>query len=171
MTPRISIRRATTADADRIARVHIQSWRETYAHLLPEHALDDLDQGERSARWSANIENPASEVWVALDDGDVIGWASAGQTGDDDAPSDLELTGMYVIASHHGTGAGQALLDRVLGARDAYLWVAAENARATSFYRKNGFTPDGTVGVAELAGNPVATRRLARRHSGVSSAR
>ena len=69
---------------------------------------------------------------------------------------------MYVLASHYATGAGQVLLDRAIGTRDAHLWVATDNARATSFYRKNGFTPDGGVATAELAGVRVGTRRLSR---------
>ncbi len=142
--------------------MHIQSWRETYAHLVPERVLDDLDHDARAARWRQILESGASEVWVALDGDEIVGWGSAGAGRDEDAPADRELNGMYVLTSHHGTGAGQALLDNAVGPRDAYLWVAAENDRAEAFYRKNGFTPDGTAGTAELAGTPVATRRLVR---------
>lgn len=55
---------------------------------------------------------------------------------------------LYVLASHHGSGVGAALLQQVLDAsRPASLWVADPNPRAQAFYRKNGFERDGSVKV------------------------
>lgn len=55
---------------------------------------------------------------------------------------------LYVVATEHGTGAGAALLDAVIGPDDsAALWVADPNPRAQAFYRRHGFVADGTVNV------------------------
>lgn len=48
-----------------------------------------------------------------------------------------------LLSVMHGTGLGQALLDEALGEEDATLWVAEGNARAQSFYARNGFVPEG----------------------------
>ena len=34
------IRRATPADVDGIARVHVQAWRESYSELMPQAAIE-----------------------------------------------------------------------------------------------------------------------------------
>lgn len=55
---------------------------------------------------------------------------------------------LYVLAEHHGSGAGAGLLDAVVPAGvPAYLWVADPNPRAQAFYRKHGFVPDGVTQV------------------------
>jgi predicted GNAT family N-acyltransferase len=63
--------------------------------------------------------------------------------------------GAVALIAEHGTGAGAALLDAVVGPEDsAALWVADPNPRAQAFYRKHGLVADGTVqvedGVREL---------------------
>ncbi len=55
---------------------------------------------------------------------------------------------LYVLAEHHGSGAGAGLLDAVVPAGvPAYRWVADPNPRAQAFYRKHGFVPDGVTQV------------------------
>lgn len=74
---------------------------------------------------------------------EVIGFAMAVPTDHDNPPS-TQLRMLYVLRRHHGSGAGQALLDAVVGSEPCQLWVARENPRAHRFYRRNGFVPDGT---------------------------
>ncbi|MEO2132894.1 GNAT family N-acetyltransferase [Microbacterium sp.] len=57
---------------------------------------------------------------------------------------------LYVLADHHGTGVGAALLDAVAPASAAHmLWVADPHPRAQAFSAKHGFVLDGTVRVDE----------------------
>lgn len=149
-------------DAADIARVHIQAWRETYAHLLPAEALASLQQGPREAKWRTIIGAGGSEIRVACDGADIVGWASAGPGRDSDGPRPWELSGIYVLASHYGSGAGQLLLDAAVGDGGAYLWIADENPRAFAFYRRNGFAPDGATAAHELIGTPVRILRMVR---------
>jgi ribosomal protein S18 acetylase RimI-like enzyme len=51
---------------------------------------------------------------------------------------------LYVGAAHRGTGLATSLAVTALGEQPAQLWVFEENHRALAFYRKLGFTPDGT---------------------------
>lgn len=162
MTTDLTVRAAVLHDAAGIARVHIQAWRECYAHLLPAEALAGLQQGPREDKWRAIITAAASNAWVACAGTDIVGWASAGPGRDDDAPQPWELKGIYVLASHYSSGAGQMLLDSAVADGGAYLWVAEQNPRALAFYRRNGFVPDGATAAHELIGTPVRILRMVR---------
>jgi len=160
------IRPALIADAPGIARVHWDSHQTTYVEpgRVARDRVEAWTMADRLARWTANLAiandvYPAPEgfhrmaIWVAVvddgGDGHVVGWANTSAGRDPDGPRDLELEGLYVLDSHHGTGVGQALLDAALGDRAAYLWALAENPRAHAFYRRNGFVADGAEKVDE----------------------
>ena len=162
MTTNLTVRAAGPEDAPGIARVHIQAWRECYAHLLPAASLAGLEQGPREARWRKIIGAAASDIWVACAGQEIVGWASAGDGRDDDGPRPRELEGIYVLAGHYGSGAGQLLLEAAVGSSGAYLWIAENNPRAFAFYTRNGFAPDGAAGSHELAGTPVRILRMVR---------
>lgn len=158
----IQVRRAVEPDADGIAHVHIQAWREAYSHLLPEETLASLQEKPRADRWRDIIDDGVTDVWVALDGEVIVGWATTSPGRDDDAPHPLELEGIYVLASHYGSGTGQSLLHASIAQRHAYLWMAADNPRAGAFYRRNGFRHDGTTKTEALAGESVEVIRLSR---------
>jgi len=67
-----------------------------------------------------------------------------------------------VVASAHGSGAGQALLHAAVGDSPAYLWAADDNPRAEAFYRRNGFDPDGGVERQTFHGAEMVTVRMVR---------
>ena len=162
MRTELTVRAAVLEDAAGIARVHLQAWRESYAHLLPAESLAGLQQGPREERWRAIVAAATTETWVACAGTDIIGWANAGTGRDDDGPRPQELEGIYVLASHYGSGAGQMLLDAAVGDAGAYLWIAEDNPRAFAFYRRNGFVPDGATAAHELVGTPVRIQRMVR---------
>ncbi|WP_144760434.1 GNAT family N-acetyltransferase [Curtobacterium sp. 9128] len=156
------IRPASVPDADRIAQVHVQAWREAYAHLLPASFLASLDVDARADRWRRIIADPQTDVVLATIDDVVVGWASAGPGREAGAPRERELEGIYVVASAYGSGAGQALLDEAVGDAPAYLWMAADNPRAEAFYRRNGFTRDGAAKEQQLGPHAIDTVRMVR---------
>jgi len=85
---------------------------------------------------------------MAERDGAVIGVAMAGPPDPPEPGWSVHLYVLYVLAADHGSGAGAALLDAVLGPHEsAALWVADPNPRAHAFYRKQGFVPDGAMQV------------------------
>jgi ribosomal protein S18 acetylase RimI-like enzyme len=158
----IEIRQAAPEDARDIAEVHVEAWREAYAHLIPAEALARLSVDQRELRWKELLAIPGSVTFVATDAGRVGGFATSGPGRDEDSPRDLELPSIYVLASHYGTGAGQNLLNAALAGRPAYLWVADDNPRARAFYERNGFHPDGRTKVGPLAGTDILETRLVR---------
>lgn len=82
-------------------------------------------------------------VAVAECNGEIIGTASAGDPGDDDATWPVELFVLYLLSEFQGSGTGPRLLDAVICDRPTALWVADRNPRAQAFYRKTGLSADG----------------------------
>jgi GNAT superfamily N-acetyltransferase len=149
MTGNFDVRPARPADAPSMARVHVDTWRESYRGLMSDAALDDpelLDWRERF--WAAALTDPKygqNTVAVASSEGRLIGIAMSGPSLDE-AAATRQLHLLYAYAAFHGSGVGQALLDAVIDpTAPAALWVADPNPRAQAFYRKNGFTGDGAV--------------------------
>ena len=150
----LTVRPARVDDVAQMARVNVRCWQETYRGVMSDAVLDDPGfLAAREGFWTAALtderyrENRAA---VAERDGERIGIAMSGPPLDAAAAWTRQLYVLYVHAADHGTGAGQALLDAVLGpAESAALWVADPNLRAQAFYRKHGFAADGTAQVED----------------------
>ncbi|MGU3408788.1 N-acetyltransferase family protein [Microbacterium sp. M1A1_1b] len=144
--PAWAIRAATIDDVEGIAQVHATSWRQTYGRFVDDPDTDPwFDVAPRIAMWRTNLEQRLYETVVATDDTGIIGFAAVRPTPEPDAVRPEELTMLYVLARAHGSGAGQGLLDAVLGDRPASLFVAQDNPRAHAFYQRNGFVADGAT--------------------------
>lgn len=150
------MRPATAADADAIGRVHADTWRATYAGVLPNTAFD-VQARQRCWREAFEREWPTtSAVFVAEDDRAVVGFAGVGASREQDDVG--ELFTIYVEPARWGTGAGRALLEQAerslaaSGFGEALLWVLEGNERAESFYRAAGWTHDGGRKVEHVQG-------------------
>ncbi|GAA3645869.1 GNAT family N-acetyltransferase [Microbacterium marinilacus] len=142
------VRPAVFADAEQIARLHVETWRQTYAHLLPTDFFGPAHARMRQDMWTRVLRDPHDEwtVRVVEADDSLVGFATSGPAASsdgDDPPRARQLFSLYVDVSRHGAGIGRALLDAVLGDDAALLWVAKQNPRAIAFYMRNGFTFDG----------------------------
>ncbi len=139
-----SVRVAGPEDAPALGDVHVACWREAYVHLFSPAFLAALDVHQRRRHWAQRLAAPGpGHALVAVVDERVVGLAWAAPSRDEPPVRELELVGLYLLAAHHGTGLGQALLDAALGDQPASLWMAQNNPRALAFYARNGFTPDG----------------------------
>lgn len=132
-----------------MARVHVDTWRETYRGLMSDAVLDDPALlSSREKFWIAALTDPKyshNTAAVASHEGTLIGIAMSGPSPEDnDEPQQLHL--LYAYAAFHGSGVGTSLLNAVIDpTAPAALWVADPNPRAQAFYRKNGFVSDGAV--------------------------
>lgn len=117
------LRPARPSDADDVASVHLRARR---AAPMPPgvHPDDDV------RRWLAG-RLQSDEVWVAEDDGRVVGYARL---------TEVWLDDLYVEPSHARQGVGAALLDLAKSVRpDGFcLWVFETNAPARDFYARRG---------------------------------
>jgi GNAT superfamily N-acetyltransferase len=152
MGSQLRVRSARVDDAAEMARVNVQSWRETYRGLMADDVLDDPElPGMRERFWTdilTDERSRANRVAVAERGGEMIGIAMAAPTEGADTRWAMRLYVLYVVAVEHGSGAGSVLLDAVIAPQDsALLWVADPNPRAQAFYRRHGFASDGNVSV------------------------
>lgn len=133
-------------DADEVAKVHVAVWQEAYAGLMPAAYLASLDPVAFAAGWRRRLIErvPDEQSWAARDEAGIVGIATSGPSRDDDAPTPHELYAINVLARGHGTGVADALLAEAIGDRAASLWVVDGNARAIAFYRRHGFTDEGS---------------------------
>lgn len=147
----MSVRDAVASDAESIARVHVDAWRETYSSVLADHHFSEEQFDRRKHFWAAYLSlSPRPGRVVVAERGDaLVGFANSGEARGPDAEHgfpparSLHLFSIYVLAAAHGSGLGQAMLDAVLGDEPAQLWVLRGNHRAIAFYRRNRFAADG----------------------------
>jgi len=135
------VRQATIDDAQAIARVHVESWRETYPGIVPQSELDALDIGERAAMWRSILSDPARRelVAVAEEESGMVGFVH-GETG----AGGSQIRAIYLLRAAQGTGLGRALMaalaERLAGldAGPVSLEVARDNLGARAFYERLG---------------------------------
>jgi GNAT superfamily N-acetyltransferase len=156
------IRPATPTDAAAIARVHVDSWRTTYAGIVPADYLDHLSYAQREQFWHDIFANPAPSgcVYVAEHDtGALLGFASGGPERSGDTVYRGELYAIYLLARYQRQGLGRrltlAVAQRLLqcGLPSMLIWVLAANP-GRAFYAALGGQPvyekNVTIGAAQL---------------------
>ncbi|WP_269936527.1 GNAT family N-acetyltransferase [Arthrobacter sp. HY1533] len=153
MTTDFEVRGAELKDVQGLARVHVDTWQETYRGLISDAVLDDPSLlGWRKKFWEAALTDPKysqNTVAVASHGGTLVGIAMSGPA-DEDATAPRQLFLLYVYTAFHGSGIGADLLNAVIDpTAPASLWVADPNPRAQAFYRKYGFLNDGTVRIED----------------------
>jgi ribosomal protein S18 acetylase RimI-like enzyme len=172
----VTIRRARIDDADAIAHVHVESWRSTYAGMLPEDMLVRLSSAAREAHWWRRVLGRFRRrhyVFVAdHSDAGVVGFISGGPSRDRNMNEDGEVYALYLLDEYQGEGNGRALfvqlatrLKRECGP-SLLVWVLSNNP-SRFFYEAMGgrrvATRDecvGEVSVTETAYGWVDTDEL-----------
>lgn len=154
----ITVRPARPGDAGEIAAVAA----ETFPLACPPSA-DPVDIEAAIAanlspdRFAGYLADPGRTLLVAVADGRIVGYCMlVGGIGEDPdvaaavpAGSVVELSKMYVLASHHRSGASaelmRAAIARATDSRAVAVWlgVNGNNERAQRFYRKHGFAVTG----------------------------
>ncbi len=168
------IRAAREADLPRIAEIHVDSWRAAYTGLINDRALEERTVAWRLRQWRALFKAPPKGhlVAVAEVDGEVVGFARAGRSDDDDVDADttVNLFALYLDPQRRGEGVGRGLLDYVLdhfarrGFRTATLYTLIGNDPARRFYERCGWTLDEGV-TKECLGDGYAAPQLRYRLS------
>ena len=155
----MTIRDATVADAEPLARVQVASWRDAFRGILPDEYLDEaVSVDERIEDWRDFLAVLEADrfVLVAEDERGVVAFADAGRVGDERG----ELFALHVRPDRRGEGLGKTLLEAVVERfsaaeyRDAELWVLTDNVRARRFYEREGWSLEGSTKAA-LPGTTV----------------
>lgn len=153
------IRRAADTDRPAIAKIHTESWRDTYRGILPDDLLDERLQAIMRERWANQEIGPSDAVLVAEDAGDILGFAATW----DGEPAYID--NLHVTASARSRGIGRRLLGETarhlldIGAGSAVLHVVAVNRRARDLYLALGGRSTG-IENKNLYGTIVANERI-----------
>ncbi|MDE0375916.1 MAG: GNAT family N-acetyltransferase [bacterium] len=161
------IRTAELRDADSLARVHVDSWRSTYAGILPDEFLAGLSYRDRESFWEQVLTTARPTVSNFLAEtasGYVVGLAGGGpeRTGNETYVGELYL--VYLLEQYQRRGLGRLLVSAVAerlvadGFESMLLWVAKDNHPACRFYEALGGEPIDSrtidiagAGIAEVA--------------------
>lgn len=147
MSGAITVRRGRADDAASIARVHVDSWRSTYAGLLPKDMLLKLSSADHEARWWRHVLGRFRRrhyVYVAEHETDgVVGFISGGPARESGLDPQAEIYALYLLDEYQNEGIGRALflrlarhLNRECGP-SLVVWVLSENP-SRYFYEAMG---------------------------------
>jgi len=140
------IRTATLLDAPAIARVQVDSWRETYRGIVPDEFLANLSYERPEQMWRRGLENPdwAGVILVSEVTGNgVVGFVAGGPPQEPEEGFACQLWAIYLLQAHQGKGLGRQLFTRFSeamlsrGNPSMFLWVLAENP-TVKFYQHLG---------------------------------
>lgn len=145
----IVIRKAFPEDVETIQYIGRQTFFETFAQSNTEEDMDKyLKENFSNEKITTELNHPDSLFFIAWEDETPIGYlklnAGKAQTELQDETS-LEIERIYVKSNYHGKKVGQLLYEKALEIAQlqnrSYIWLAVweENAKAISFYKKNGF--------------------------------
>lgn len=142
----MKVREACIEDAEKIAIVHVESWKTTYKGILSESYLSNLSVEKRlnSWLWTFDNLNVHEKIFVAEnEDGNIIGFSSGGKSRNKDFKHDGELYAIYLLKSYQRLGIGKLLFNSVVGSlringySSMMLWVLKDNP-SVAFYKSLG---------------------------------
>lgn len=149
----VTVRRAHAADAEGIAAVHAEVWRNAYAGILPSAYLARLSplRLALSYRRALAVREPGHALFVAVapdaESGSrTIGFVSGGRARRplrDAAAPQGEVETLYLLDDWRDQGVGRRLMRAMaahlaaIGCRSAFVWALSDNP-ATHFYRRLG---------------------------------
>jgi len=135
------IRKANLNDAEAIARVHVESWHETYKALVPEAVLESRTNYEgRLKMWRQFLVDESLITLAAIEEEKIVGFVNGGKARDEIEGYDGELYALYLLKDHQGKGLGRQLVQafakelRERSFQTFYLWVLHNNEPAQRFY-------------------------------------
>jgi ribosomal protein S18 acetylase RimI-like enzyme len=152
----LSIRKAQVADAAALSEIGTRTFVETFGHLYPEPDLNEyLVEAYDIGETRAGLEHPQKASWLVEDEGEVVGFATAGLSDlphADIGPRSYELKRFYLLKARQNGGIGSTLFHEVMDwmlAQDPLdLWIGvwSENTGAQRFYQRHGFERVGEYG-------------------------
>jgi ribosomal protein S18 acetylase RimI-like enzyme len=140
----VRIRKAVPEDAASIGLVQVESWRKTYAGIVPDAYLAALDDLESAAKWMQYLQAGRMFIFVAEDQWGIFGFIAGGEIRDPIEAYDAELYAIYLMPARQRRGVGQELALKLReallmnGFNSMVVWVLERNLPAVSFYKRIG---------------------------------
>ncbi len=113
------VREARMSDAEGVARVEVEAWRDTYPTLLPDdYLVRCLDVGRGAAMWRRRLQGRSRNTLVAAPKHtpkQIAGYATWGRCRLGIPPAGGELYELYLMPGHQERGLGRRLCAAVAG--------------------------------------------------------
>lgn len=141
----LSIRSASLVDANSIANIHVQAWKESYRDILTKDFLDNLSV-EKRLQWRKKTlatEDGATKTLIAIKNERIIGFCDIGKNRDTTINYPGEMYALYLLNAYKKIGIGQQLFNMAINnlheqhMMPCVAWVLKENSPARRFYEKN----------------------------------
>lgn len=139
----MNIRFALPEDAQAIAGAHVASWQTTYRGIIADEILNNLSVESRFEYWLKFIpqaEGQQSCLFVAEENGKIVGFCSAGAGREPIPGYPAELYAIYLLQTAQGRGIGRQLVRAAAshltrhGFEAMFVWVLRDNP-ARHFYQ------------------------------------
>ena len=105
------IRPATFEDVSAIAQVHMQSWQESYAHLVYPHIAAEHSLNKRLELWSHVLKMKNHIVLVAIDEGGIQGFIDVSLN---EEKGIAKIMALYLLKAAQKKGLGKELFEQAL---------------------------------------------------------
>ncbi|MFB1050319.1 N-acetyltransferase family protein [Paraliobacillus sp. JSM ZJ581] len=137
----MNIRVAAAEDYAAIAKVHVDSWQQTYQDIVPKSYLDQLSYDEKEALWKKILASRTKVYVVENERGQIVGFANGGKERTGDYSSyQGEVYAIYLLQSYQKSGIGKKLIQHVTAnlkeqkLNGVLIWVLADNP-SVGFYQ------------------------------------
>jgi ribosomal protein S18 acetylase RimI-like enzyme len=133
----MKIRHADPLEFNRIADIHIESWKNSYSNILPSDFLDGQIDQHLYNHWS-NVEIKNEDVLLVAEEEEIIGFIAVWCR-----PAPF-IDNLHIKPSYRSRNVGTALMKAAAedliskGQPSGYLWVFNSNENAIRFYTKLG---------------------------------
>jgi GNAT superfamily N-acetyltransferase len=144
------IRSATVADAQTLARIHIEGWQAAYQQIVPPELMASRTVESRTREFvdlfAAGDEG--DRFWLFERDGKPAALAYTRVGRDSDIASGGELKLFYTLPELKGGGIGLRLFEHATGdlvrrGMAPYLYTFRDNVAARAWYERRGWRADG----------------------------
>lgn len=141
---KITFREATVADALAVAKVHVGSWRESFAGIVPQSFLDKMSVENRAKAFENGFAFDSYKMFVAeTQENGIVGFADFGKTRDNQSKFEAELYAIYLLRDFQRKGIGGKLFDLgvkylVANNMNSLSLTALEASPYKRFYEKMG---------------------------------
>jgi ribosomal protein S18 acetylase RimI-like enzyme len=138
-----TIRKAKIQDAAAIAHVQVESWKTTYAGIVPDVFLASLNKEERMRSWQEQILAGNISIFVAEEEAGLFGFAAGGVAREKLDEYDAEFYAIYLLRERQRQGIGRTLCLTLASALQTggftsmLVWVLEQNP-SVSFYKRLG---------------------------------
>lgn len=140
------IRNATINDIEEVAKLHVESWYETYSGIISQNYLENMRNNLAKRIERMKNEFSLRTMIVATINNEIVGFSEFVFSNEfsKDLDIDCELCGLYIKNGYKNLGLGSKMFEYVINLfkkdnkKKMGLWCVKENIPAISFYKKKG---------------------------------